>query len=394
MNLVSPFTGGRRFQNVAGAVGIAGLALTALGAAVDVRHALFSYLTAYVTLVGIAVGALILLGTFHASNAKWPVVCRRFIETMAASIPVFLVLFIPIALGMRQLFPWTDPSRLPEELRETVQWRAPYLNTSFFLVRAVFYLALWWVIAHLLRAWSVKQDAAGGVTLTVWQRRLGAGSLPFLAITMSFASFDWMLSLDARFYSTIFAVYWFAGSFMATFAVVIIAATITRSDPQGFGRQMNADHFHALGKFMFAFVAFWAYMAFSQYMLIWIANIPEETAWYLVRTRGSWRWVFVFLVVFKFLVPFFVLLSRDLKRNPRALSLVAGWLLFTQWVDVYWLVMPQLSPQGIRPSWTDLTALAGVGGVAVAYIVWRMRGTAPVPLKDPYLEASLRYLPQ
>jgi hypothetical protein len=393
MNL-APFTGGRRFQNVAAAVGIAGLALTGLGAALDPRHALFSYLTAYVTWVGIAVGALILLGTFHASNAKWPVVFRRFLETMPTAMPVFLVLFIPIALGMRQLFPWTDPARLEEDLREAVQWRAPYLNTKFFLVRAVFYFAVWWVIAHLLRAWSVKQDAAGGVILTVWQRRLGAGSLPFLAITMSFASFDWMLSLDPRYYSTIFGVYWFAGSFMATFAVVIIAATLTRSDPAGFGRLMNADHFHALGKFLLAFVAFWAYMAYSQYMLIWIANIPEEVPWYMVRTRGSWRWVFAFLVLFKFLIPFFVLLSRDLKRDPRALSVVAGWLLFVQWVDMYWVIMPQLSPQGISPSWTDLTALAGVGGVAVAYTVWRMRGAAAVPLKDPYLEASLRYLPQ
>jgi hypothetical protein len=391
---LAPYQGGRRLLVPAAVVGAGGLAVTALGALVlDPRRALFAYLVAFVYWTGIAVAALILLGIFHASNARWPVVLRRFLESVPQVLPLLAVLFVPIVLGRRLLFPWVEPDRLEGELRHLAEHRAPYLNGSFFVGRAVFYFLFWIVLAHLLRAWSVRQDSAGGVTLTRWQRRLGAGSLPFLALTLTFAAFDWMMSLDPRFFSTIFGVYWFAGSFVAIFAVTIIAGTLTRGDLTAFGAHLSAEHFHSLGKFLLAFVAFWAYVAFSQFMLIWIANIPEEVPWYILRIDGGWRWVGAFLALFHFLVPFFLLLSRDLKRDPRALSLVAGWLLLAHWVDLYWLVMPHLDPAGPRPSIWDLAAFAGVGGVAVAFGLLRMRGTAAVPLRDPHLDDSLRYLP-
>jgi hypothetical protein len=392
---LSPYQGGRRLLGLAAIVAAGGLGLTLVGGlAFDPRRALFSYLVAFVYWLGLALGSLMLLGAFHAAGARWPVVLRRFVETVPQTLPLFVVLFVPIALGMRRLFPWVDPHALRGELAHVVEKKVAWLNPSGFLVRAAIYFAVWIVVAHLLRAWSVRQDTAGGVALTRWQRRLGAGSLPFLALTMSFASFDWMMSLDPRFYSTIFGVYWFAGSFMGAFAIVIIAATATRDDPTAFGHHMNLEHFHSLGKFMLSFVAFWAYVAFSQFMLIWIADIPEEVPWYILRINGGWRWVGAFLALFKFLVPFFLLLSRDLKRSPRALSWVAAWLLFTQWVDLYWLVMPHLHVEGPRPWIFDLTAFVGVGAAAIAFTVLRMRGTATVPLRDPYLEDSLRYLPQ
>jgi hypothetical protein len=249
-------------------------------------------------------------------------------------------------------------------------------------------------VGELLRRWSIRQDEAGGVTLTRWQRRLGAGSLPFLALTLTFAAFDWLMSVDPRFYSTIFGVYWFAGSFMGIFAVTIIAARASRDDATQFGAHVSTEHVHSLGKFLLAFVAFWAYIAFSQFMLIWIANVPEEVPWFILRTQGGWLPVALFIVVFHFLVPFFLLLSRDLKRSLRPLSWVAGGLLFMHWVDLYWLVMPHLDEAGPRFSFWDLSALVGVGGVAVAFTVWRMRGTLGVPVRDPYLDDSLRYLPQ
>jgi hypothetical protein len=308
--------------------------------------------------------------------------------------PLFVVLFLPILAGMRRIFPWVDPSGLPEELRKSIEHKAPYLNPAAFVVRAAVYFALWIVVSHLLRRWSLRQDQEGGLALSRRQRALGAGSLPFLAFTMTFAAFDWMMSLDPRFYSTIFGVYWFAGSFVCAFAVVIIAATVTRADPTGFGHHMNADHFHALGKFLLAFVAFWGYIAFSQFMLIWIANVPEEVPWYILRINGGWRWVGAFLALGHFLVPFFLLLNRAITRDPRRLSWVAAWILFVHWIDLYWLVMPHLFPNGPSPSLVDVFAFAGVGGVAVAWTVLRMRGVAAVPVKDPYLEDSLRYQPQ
>ena len=391
---LGPWEGGARARNLAGAVGAAGLALTLLGGIVgDPRRALYAYLVAFVYWLGLALGALILLGAFHAASAKWPVVLRRFLEQLPASLPVFVVLFLPILIGMRHLFPWVDLGALEGELRHLVEHKLPYLNVRFFVERAVLYFVLWIGVAHVLRTWSVRQDTEGGLTLTRWQRRLGAGSLPFLALTMTFAAFDWMMSLDPRFYSTIFGVYWFAGSFVGAFAILIIAATATRSDPTQFGAHMNLEHFHSLGKFLLSFVAFWGYIAFSQFMLIWIANVPEEVPWYLTRIRGGWLWVFAFLALFHFLVPFFLLLSRPLKRDPPRLARVAAGLLLVHWVDLYWVIMPKLSESGPRPVLWDLTAFVGVGGIAAAFTLWRMHGVAAVPLRDPYLADSLRYLP-
>jgi hypothetical protein len=394
MNLGS-WQGGQRLVRLGGLLAAGGLALTLLGGIVwDPRRALFSYLVAFVYWLGIALGTLILLGSFHAAAARWPVVLRRFLESVGQSLPLFVLLFVPIAVGAKLLFPWADPSALQGELAHAVHHKAPYLNLPFFVVRAVVYFVVWIVVAHLLRAWSVRQDEGGGPSLTIRQRRLGAGALPFLALTMSFAAFDWMMSLDPRFFSTIFGVYWFAGSFMAAFAVTILAATATRADPTAFGHHMNLEHFHSLGKFMLAFVAFWAYVAFSQFMLIWIANIPEEVPWYILRIDGGWRWVGAFLALGHFVVPFFLLLQRGVTRNPLQLSRVAVWLLLVHWVDLYWLVMPHLHPSGPRPWLFDITAFLGMGGAVVAFTVVRMRGTASVPVRDPYLEDSLRYLPQ
>ena len=224
--------------------------------------------------------------------------------------------------------------------------KKPYLNLPFFVLRAVIYFGVWMAVAELLRRWSIRQDQSGGHLLTRWQRRLGAGSLPLLALTLSFAAFDWMMSIDPRFYSTIFGVYWFSGSFMAIFAVLILAGRLTLTDESQFGVHLSSEHFHALGNFLLAFVAFWAYTAFSQFLLIWIANVPEEVPFYILRIRGSWGGVGAFLALFHFLVPFFVLLSRDLKRSPKALAWVAAWMLLMHWVDLYWIVMPHLDPSG------------------------------------------------
>ena len=389
----SPYTGGRRLARWAALAGGAGLVLTGVGAAFDLRRALYAYLVAFAYWLGVALGMLILLGSFHASSARWPVVLRRFVEHVPAVIPLFVVLFLPIVLGRHSLFPWTNPQAFTGEARHLVEHKHPYLNTPFFLLRAAFYFASWVAVAELLRRWSLRQDRAGGITLTRWQRRLGAGSLPLLALTISFAAFDWLMSVDPRFSSTIFGVYWFAGSFLAAFAVIAVAGALTRGDPSQFGAHMSAEHFHSVGKFLLAFVAFWAYIAFSQLLLIWIANVPDEVPWYILRINGGWGWVGAFLVVFHFVVPFFLLLSRDLKRNPRPLALLAVWILLVHFVDLYWLVMPHLDPGGPRPSLWDLTACVGVGGLAVAFTVLRMRGSAAVPLRDPYLDESLRYLP-
>ena len=382
---------GRGLVARAALVAAAGLGLTAVGAALDLRRALAAYHTAFTFWAGTAVGALILLGAFHATKARWMVLVRRVVEVIATTSLVFVPLFLPVALGARRIFPWLEPDRLSGDLRRLAEHRAPYLNLPFFLVRAALYLVAWAVVSHLLWRWSVRQDRERGVALTARLRRLGTGALPLLAVTVTFAAIDWQESLDLHHSSTIFGVYYFSGSFLAAISVVILALYALRREPALEG--LTADHWHSLGKLLLAFTAFWAYIAFSQYMLIWIANLPAEVPFFIHRTRGAWGVVGILLVVFHFAVPFFLLLSRDRKRDPRQLAALAAWQLAMHWLDVYYTMMPAVVPSP-APHWTDLTALVGVGAAAVAFAAWRLRQGAAVPVGDPYLEDSLRYQPQ
>ncbi len=385
----TPFGGGRWLRGAA-LVAAAGLGLTAVLSALDLRRALFGYHVAFTYWTGIAVAALILLMIFHAAGARWMTVVRRLLETIPLVTALLAVLFVPLALGMRHLFPWVDLSGVTGEALHVWQHRRPWLNVPFFLVRAALYFGLWIAVSHLLHRWSVRQDDSGEPALTVSQRRLGAGALPAVALAMSFAAFDWQMSLDVSLASTIFGVYYFAGSFVASVAVLILAVLAAR------GRVLQGvteDHLHSLGKFLLAFTAFWAYIALSQYLLIWVANVPEEAPWYLLRNATGWRGVGLFLVFFHFIVPFFLLLSRSLKRSPRGLAVMSIWILVVHYVDVYWVVMPRLHPDGPRPSLVDLAAWAGIGAAALAFGLWRLRGRHPVPVRDPFLPDSLGYEP-
>ncbi len=387
------FEGGRSVVTRASAVAVVALAATALLGASHPREALFSYLTAFAYWAGIAVAALILLMALHASSARWAVVFRRLLEVIPLTTVLFAALFLPIALGIGRIFPWAGATVSDPEAARLWLHRRPYLNVPFFLARAALYFGTWVVVSHLLHRWSVLQDRERGTRLTLRLRRLGAGALPLVALTMTFAAFDWLMSLEARFASTIFGVYWFAGSFGSAVAVLVIVAAASRREPL-LGGRLSADHFHSLGKLLLAFVAFWAYIAFSQFMLTWIANLPGEVPWYLSRDRGGWAPVAIFLVVGHFVVPFFLLLSRSLKRRPALLAAMGAWILVVHYVDVYWVAMPALHHGAPRPAWTDLTALVGIGAAALAFTVWRMRGSAAIPVGDPYLGDSLRYLPR
>jgi hypothetical protein len=391
MNVVR-YEGGRTMVRKAGLVAVVALALTLLGGLLDARRTLWGYHVAFVYWAGIALGALIVNMAFQAGKAKWYVVIRRVIETIPLSGALFVLLFIPIVLGAEKIFPWVNPASLEPELRHLAEHRRPYLNVPFFVVRSALYFALWIVVATLLHRWSVRQDTEGGVRLTSLQRRLGAGALPFIALAMTFAAFDWQMSVDLHLASTIFGLYWFAGSFLSAFAVIVLLVNALRG--QGLpGSLVNPNHYHSLGKYMLAFTAFWAYMAFSQYLLIWIANLPEEVPWYLARNRAAWLPFGIALVVLHFIVPFFLLLSRPLKRSPRGLAFMAIWILVIHYVDLYWVVMPALQHGAPHPHWTDLTALVGIGAAALAFVAWRLGGELTVPVKDPYLEESLRYDP-
>jgi hypothetical protein len=388
----------------AAALGAGGLLATAAGGAVDARRARSASLAAFVYWAGIAGAAMVFLMANEAAGSRWYIVVRRLLESLPTAFTVLAVLFIPIALGAGSIFPWVNPGAAThppiqpwahgEGPLAIHLWehRHPWMNLPFFLFRAVLYFGIWIGVASRMRRWSLAQDAGGGAELKVKMRRLGAGGLPFVALAITFAAFDWQMSLSAFLFSTIFGVYWFAGSLVAAIAaLILVAAAASRVEP--LKSAINPNHVHSLGKYLFAFTAFWAYIAFSQYLLIWISNLPEEVPWYLVRTDSGWKGVGIFLAVFQFVLPFLILMPRERKRTWRPLVVMSLWILAVHYVDIYWVVMPGLSPAGPRPSWMDLTAFLGVGGACVAWVVTRLRGHPILPANDPFLAESLHYEP-
>jgi hypothetical protein len=385
------FLGGRTAMLAFALIGVAGLALTALGFVGAPQPTLLSYLVAFMYWLGIALGALVLLMANHAAGARWNIVVRRLNEAIVATTPIYLLLFLPILLGARVIFSWVAPdaAAFGAEGMKLLQHKHAYLNMGSFTLRAAVYFAIWIATAGLMRGWSLKQDQDGEAEWTRKLRRLGAGGLPFIAFSLTFASFDWLMSLNPLWGSTIFGLYIFAGGFVAAIALLCIITALVIRSHEPVGALITESHLHNLGKYLLAFIAFWAYMAFSQYMLIWVGNLPDEVPWILLRREGGWRWVGVFLIIFHFVVPFLLLLSRDLKRNPRTLAAIAGWVMLVHYVDLYWIVLP-VAHAGFH--WTALTSFAGVGGLSVAFGLWRLRGGYAVPVRDPYLEDSLRYV--
>ncbi len=384
----------------AAAIGAAGLLATLVGAFASPAQAAFSYLTAYVYWFGIAATALFLLMAFHASHARWPVVLRRALEAMALALGPLAVLFVPIAVALRALFWWAAPSKeavlrtlspaLTEALLERLAFTRWYLNGPFFLARAALFLLAFALFAFALFRGSVAQDETKDLGLTRFQRRVAGGGLPLLGLFFTFAAYDWIMSPNPSFYTEIIGAYWFGGSMCSVLGLLILAGALARG-PDSFGAQLTRAHFHSLGKLLLAFVAFWAWMAYSQFMLGWIAHTPDDIAWLHVRFRPTWAWLGAAVGAGQFLLPFFALLSRELKLHRRTLAAVGAWNLAVHYLDVYWLVMPALKSQTALPSILDLAAFVGIGGCALAFCVWALRGRYAVPVGDPYLRESLRY---
>jgi hypothetical protein len=393
---IARFEGGGRWIAGGGLVGVVLIAITLIGAAVSANpaEAMYAYLVAFAYWCGLAMASLVLLMIMHATRARWVTVIRRPIEIMAASILVFLLLAIPILAKMKHIYLWIDPpASLGKEALERIAHKRAYLNREFFTVRLLIYFVLWGFVAERLYRWSLRQDTSGAIDsihLLQRQRSLGAGALPFVALSFSFAAFDWLMSLTPTWYSTIYGVYYFAGSFVSALSLLAVVTYLGR-DKNLPGNFMSIEHTHSVGKLMLAFTCFWGYIGFSQFMLIWIAGIPEEVPFFITRLHGSWAVVGVILIFGQFFIPFGALLSRPLKRDPRRLAFVGLWILFIHYIDIFWLAMPALDEKGVVLRWSHFTAFFGVGLTAIAFALWRLRGRFAVPVKDPYLAESLRY---
>ena len=388
-----PFKGGSQWMVAGGGIGVLLTAIIAIFAiATGSKDAFYSYLVAFAYWCGIAFASVILLMIFHATHARWMTILRRPVEAMASSMGIFLLLLIPILIGMGHLYSWVDPEAagFGREALAKIHHKAGWLNRNFFIARSVLYIVIGSALAWRLSSWSRQQDREGGSVLLERMRRLSAGGMPFIALALTFAAFDWMMSLNPTWFSTIFGVYYFAGSFGAALSLLAIV-TYHAGRNNLFSGGMNIEHTHSIGKLMLAFTAFWTYIAFSQLLLIWIAGLPEETPFYITRFNPGWRGMGVFLIFGHFFVPFGALLSRSLKRNPKQLAITGFGILLVNYVDIYWLVMPTLYPDGVTFHWTQPVAFIGVGGLAIAFGVSRLRGKLPIPMRDPYLAESLRY---
>lgn len=348
---------------VALTVGIVGLVLSGLGFLLDPRQAYASWLAAFAAGVSVALGALILVAVTHLTGARWFDPLRRIALDVAATLPLFALVFIVLLPGLRRLYPWVGARGLPN---------TAYLNVPFFVLRAVGYFALWIAVGLVLRRWAVRRVCDASQPPSPRERALAAVSLPALGLTLTFAAVDWLMSLAPAWISTAFGVYWFAGGFVAALALVALLAAV-RHDKSSHAPTLGQDQAYALGALLVTFVIFWAYIAYAQYFIIWIADVPGEVGWFVPRVRGSWGVLALVLILGHFLLPLLVLLFHAAKVNPRVLGAVAGWLLVMHYLDTYWLVLPAVHPGALHPHWLDLSALAAVVGTAGAWVGW-LRG--------------------
>jgi hypothetical protein len=374
---------------IAGAVcAVLGAAVCAMLGAGNPRQFFFSWLVSFMFFLSLTLGALFFVLIQYAAQGGWGIVLRRIGETTFATIPVMAVLFLPVLLGLHDLYEWSHAEAVANDA--LLRWKSPYLNVPFFLIRAAFFFGVWSFIATLYYRGSRGQDVTGDPGVSARLRRFAGPAIIVLALTQTFASVDWIMSLTPHWYSTIFGVYFFAGSFVGFIALLSVVAVAMRSAGL-LDMVVNAEHLHDVGKLLFGFTAFWAYIAFSQFFLIWYANLPEETTWYMARIQGSWKTVSIFLMAGHFGAPFFYLMGHAVKRRGWTLALGGAWLLVMHFVDLYWQIMPTLHPEGISPSVLDVAAFVAVGGCFVSAASWLMRRHALVPLRDPRLAESLAF---
>lgn len=374
----------RRAQLLALALGAAGLGACILGAARSPARFFQGYLFGYLCFCGLALGCLGLLMMNHLTGGAWGLFPRRVLESAALTLPLLLVLFGPLLFGLRWLYPWARPEQVAQS--PLLQHKHLYLNVPFFLLRAGTCFALWIGMAALLWRGSRRQGRPGAdpVRLAARMRVLSGPGLVIYAITVDYAYIDWVMSLRPEWYSTIFGMIVVAGQGLSGLAFVILVLALRRTVPA------PARVLHDLGKLLLAFVLLWAYTSFSQFLIIWSGDLPQEIGWYLPRLRGGWQYLGLLLIVGHFAVPFVVLLSRELKRHAAALAAAAVFLLGMRMVDLYWMTAPGLDAGYIAPHWTDLAAILGIGGLWVACFCWLLGRGPELPLGAPYLDLALK----
>ncbi len=386
---------GPRIVKLAGGVGVVFLALTVvLGLAQGdaMRKFFHSYLVSLTYFLSIALGALFFVLIQHLTRSRWSVVVRRIAEVLTMTFPVLGVLFVigllaPMIAGNDSLYLWTTEAAKHDHL---IHDKMPWLNAPFFAVRIVVYFVAWTLLARYFFRKSLEQDEKNDPEISERLRVVSAPGLIIYAFATGFAAFDLLMSLDPHWFSTIFGVYYFAGCAVSIMAVLALVSLFLQSRGR-LEHSITVEHYHDIGKLLFAFIFFWGYIAFSQFMLIWYGDLPEETIWYKHRMFTSWKWLSLLLLFGHFCFPFVSLLTRETKRRVQILAGLAIWMLVMHFFDLYWLVMPEYDKSGFVFGLIDVTAMLGVGGIFVAAAARVGIGVSLVPTGDPRLGDSLGF---
>jgi len=341
-----------------------------------------SYLVAYVFWIGITLGSLALLMVQHLTGGNWTLVIRRILEAGSRTLPLMAIAALPLLAGMRSLYSWSRPG----ETDPVILQKHLYLNPEFFIARMAFYFAVWFTLTHFLNKWSRMEDAGeAGTPAWIRMESLSGIGLVLYGLTVTFASIDWVMSLEPRWYSTIYGMLFMVGQALGALAFAVLML-IWLSDEKPLSEVVRVSHFQDLASFLLTFVMLWAYLSFSQYLIIWGGNLSEEIPWYLRRMQGLWGIIGLFLVFLNFALPFFLLLFRNVKRRKHSLMVVSVLLLVMRLVDMYWMVLPAFGGGNVSLTWMNIFLPLGMGGIWFAYFIWQLRRMPILPVHDPRVE--------
>jgi hypothetical protein len=375
-----------RFEQRALLVGVVFTLLLAVGFFVNRDQFFHSYLFAFSFWAGVSIGSLALLMLQHLTGGGWGLVIRRVLEASTRTLPLVLILFVPIVLGAHRIYEWTHADVVAAH--PVLQEKSKYLNLPFFTVRAAIYFAIWLTLAYFLNRWSLLQDRTADGKYTKNMRVLSGPGMVLFVFTVTFASIDWLMSLSWEWSSTIYGFIFVAAWGLSALAFTIAAmAALSKHEPMN--NVVAQLHFHDLGKLLLAFVMLWSYFAFSQFLIIWSGNLPEEISWYLPRIHGTWGAIALAVIVLHFAFPFLFLLSRSLKRNAGKLVIVAVLILVMRLVDLLWMIDPNFSHGAFHVSWMDLVAPIAMGGLWLGVFARALTKRALIPINDPLYETVL-----
>jgi hypothetical protein len=374
-----------RVQQRALVIGGVALLLCAVGYFLNSSQLLRSYLVGFLLWLAITLGCGAILMLHHLVGGNWGFAIRRVLESGARTVPLMALLFVPLLSNLPRLYTWARPQAMAA--LGLPAFKHFYLQTPFFVGRAVTYFVAWILLAYFLNKWSLEQDRTGDPGIVNRLQYLSGPGLLVYGFMVTYAAVDWVMSLEPDFFSTIFGMIFMVLPALGAMSFAVVSAMLL-AKRKPLSDVLTPFHFNDYGNLLLTFVMLWAYLAFDQFLIIWAGNLQDEIPWYTSRATGGWAWVAVLLILFGFAVPFVLLLSRDVKRRMQFLAGVALALIIMEWVAFYWIVMPSFYPKGPQPSWTDLAAPIGIGGVWIAMFVSRLKANPLLPLRDPRFEGA------